>query len=58
MPLADQEEEYRPAMNMTRCQGRTKSAWWDQKGVVESKEGLVLSSDAAEVAQCFKVWVF
>lgn len=42
MPAADQEEENRPAMEMTRCQGRRKSARWDGKGVVENKGGLVL----------------
>ncbi len=57
MPLADQEEEDRPAMDMTRCPGQTRSARWGCKKRGQSKEGLVLSSDAAEVAQCFEVWV-
>lgn len=58
MPLVDQEEEDISAMDMTRCHGRTKSARWDRKEVVEPEAGLVLSSGAAEVAQCFEVWVF
>lgn len=45
-------------MDMTRCHGRRKAAMWDGKGVVNSKEGVVVSSGAAEVAQCFEVWVF
>lgn len=55
MPAADQEEEDRRAMEMTRCQGRRKSARWDVKGVIEYKEGLVLNCSAAEVAQCFEM---
>lgn len=58
MPLADEEGEDRRATDMTRCHGRGKAARWDGKGVVEFKEGLVISSGAAKVAQCFEVWVF